>query len=179
MNRRSLLAGGGLAIASPLAGCRAPGTSPAVPEYPSKYPVSSRGTVDYYSSGTYETHEIGDRSGVDDAYEPYPIVVWNAAGVPEVELILWDVIDEVDAYSETHEIPEDEDLELVLLEPSKYLVRVRVPDTETQHTVRVPCGFFDCYSIPTTIGILAADEIESDTGLVPLISCPSYSSWEC
>ncbi|WP_247002335.1 hypothetical protein [Halosolutus gelatinilyticus] len=186
MNRRTLLAGAGVALTIPFAACLdgvAAGESDDggdaadvdIPDSPSEYPVNSGGLDEFSPTATYEEVAIGSRRGVADEYRPHDVAVWNAAAEPEIDLRIIDSAAESVVHRETYAIPDDTALVVSLLQPSAYLVEVRVPAAETRHTLRVPCHFFDCNSSVTRIGALDDEEIRSSV----LSTTAECSSAEC
>lgn len=155
MNRRDVLASAGFALATSLAGCSAPRSEPPLPASAKQFPVNS-GELSPLGSGggTHESYEIGSREGVADAFGPHAIQIMDKAGVSSVEVTVWDILDSEVVYTRRHQIPPLQIVELHLLKPSTYLVRIRVESIDAVHTVRVLCEFFDCNTSGTDIGIL-------------------------
>lgn len=148
-----------------------------IPDSPEEYPVTDSGNrsiSDFHSGETYKDIDLGSRDGVDDAYGPHSVLVVNEAGVDEVDFGVIDVVENVIIHHETYAIPEGEKLVATLLEPSKYVLNVYVPEWEGKHSLRVPCSFFDCNGSSTRIGIFADGRINS-SGLSTLIGCPSFT----
>lgn len=208
MNRRTLLAGAGIALVTGLGGCLVDATSPddagnengsddgsrnesddggrngnddgngdgiddrSIPDSPSDYPRDTGGLDAFDPAGTYEEVDVGSREGVDDAYRPHDVRVWNAGAVPAIELRIVDATGEAVVHDATHEIPEDDELTISLLKPSVYLVELRIPTAGTRQTVRVPCTLFDCNGSATQIGVLEDGRIEGRV-VTTLAGCPS------
>ena len=192
MNRRTVLAGVGAAVCTSFGGCLATedpsgNGSDSAPEAagdraddddsgpqrsPSEYPVDTGDLEEFDPDRTAETVDVGSRAGVDGAYGPHDVTVWNAAGVPAVDVRITDASDESTVHRETYEIPSDAALSVSLLEPSNYHVEVRVPAADTRHVLAVPCQFFDCNSSVTRIGIFDGGRMGSSV-LSTTAACPS------
>lgn len=188
MKRRSLLAGASAALSSPIVGCLGDGDRLAdgglggggtegddvdalVDGNPEDYPVNSGGLDEYPPEETHREVDVGSRDGVDDRYGPHGVLLWTDAADLEIDLRVVDAAESSVVYRERHALPADAVLSVRLLEPSLYLVEVRVSGTETRHTVRVPCSFFDCNSSSTRIGI-DPDRVRSSV-FTTLAGCPS------
>ena len=147
-----------------------------IPDSPEEYPVDDPGdrtAIDFSPSDTYKEIELGSRDGVEAKYEPHTIRVCNFASHPEITVGVIDVLDENIVHDETHEIPENEDLKLQLLTPSLYVVNVRLPELDAEHTVNVPCEYFDCNDSNVKIGVFSDEEIASVVSTT-LADCPGY-----
>lgn len=176
--RMVALAGGGAVAGCTGVSGNAPRTdqpaagTPELPDSASTYPLSE-GALDVLAhdrKGTYETIELGEQSDVPDAAEyitpenvsesdteefftsPHEIHVYDFAGVSQVDVVIFDMLAETSIHNASHEIPKKKNLTIRLLTPSKYIVRVSLP--ETSHTLRIPCDYFDCNTSATRIGIL-------------------------
>ncbi|WP_226482932.1 hypothetical protein [Natrinema amylolyticum] len=184
MNRRTILAGAGFAFSTPFAGCLADSVSSGdtgaehdpdssdIPDSPGDYPVNTGGLEEFDPESTYEEIDIGSREGVDDSSRPHDVEIWNEAAESEVVLRTIDFREELVVHHETYEIPDDTSLSVSLVEPSEYLIEMRVPATETQRMLRVPCHFFDCNASVTRIGIFEDGKMRSSV-LLTTAACPS------
>lgn len=123
--------------------------------------MNDGGVFDFDPARTYKSVNIGRRTGVNDAYGPHEVAIWNADGEPEITVLVADMITESVALYEQYGIPEDAALSISLREPSNYFVDVGVPSTDTHHRLRVPCGFFDCNDSRTQIGVLGSKDVRS------------------
>jgi hypothetical protein len=202
--RMVALAGGGAVAGCTGVSGNAPNTdqsaagTPELPDSASAYPVNE-GALDVLAhdrQGTYETIELGEQSDVSDAVEyvtpenasesdtdefwtlPHEILVYDFAGVSQVDVVIFDMLAETIIYNTSHEIPTQRSLTIRLLTPSKYVVRVSLP--ETRHTLRIPCDYFDCNTSATRIGILEgflggtqikSSVISSDAGCAASYTC--------
>ena len=170
MNRRALLAAAGSTAVAPFAGCLSDaaflGESDPVEfsKPPSEYPINTGPTGDggWTPHDTFVEFEIGSRD--DNDYRPHYARVWNAAGVSELEFSIYDALSESVVHHDSYELPENEEVKATLFEPSKYLLKVRIPATDTKHIARVPCNFFDCNRHSTRIKIIEPETIESTVG---------------
>lgn len=89
MNRREVLAGAGLALTTPLAGCSSIGgneTTSDTPSSPKEYPYTVGGITNFHPERTVETIEIGSREGVDGGVPPHYVDIWKKGDVPAIEL---------------------------------------------------------------------------------------------
>lgn len=184
MNRRTVIASAGLALSTSFAGCLANSTplgdtgnendpsNSDIPDSPSDYPVNTGELEEFDPGSTYMEVDIGSREGVDDAYKPHDVGIWNEVAESEVTLRIIDYTEESVIHYETYEIPDGTSLSVSLLKPSEYLVEVSVPDTETQHIVRVPCRFFDCNASVTQIAVFEDGQMRSSV-LATTVACPS------
>ena len=184
MNRRTVLTGTGFALSASSAGCLGnsglsgdtgddygPDDSDTV-DSASDYPVNTGDLEEFDPERTYKEVAVGDRDGVDDSYRPHDVAIWNEAAESEVGLRIVDSTEESVVHHETYQIPADTTLSVSLLEPSEYRIEVRVPATETQHTLRVPCRFFDCNVSSTRIGVFEEGQMRSSV-LSTTMACPS------
>lgn len=193
MNRRTILAGVGSALCTSFAGCLATDSpsghaSTETPpkgaedgdgnddsetlESASEYPVNTGGLDEFDPERTDEAVDVGSRAGVDRSYRPHAVDIWNAAGVPAVDVRIVDSMDESVVLRETYELPVDTALSVSLLEPSNYRLEVRVPATGTRHTLGVPCRFFDCNGSVTRIGVFEGGRMRSSV-ISTTAACPS------
>lgn len=183
MKRRTLLAGAGSAFTGLATGCLADavgpggdrersGDDPTIPESPSDYPFTTADLEAFDPAGTYRDVSIGSRTGVDDAYGPHEVRIWNDAPVPSVELRITDVRAERVVHQRTYEIPAEEELRLSLLEPAVYIIQLQIPSDGIEQALRVPCLFFDCNESATRIGVTEGGEIRS-TVVQTRMGCPS------
>lgn len=193
MNRRAVLAGVGSVLCTSFAGCLAT-DSPSghaftetltkgaedgggndnseTLESVTEYPVNTGGLHEFDPERTDETVDVGSRAGVDSSYRPHAVDIWNAAGVPAVDVRIIDSIDESVVHRETYELPVDAALSVSLLKPSNYRLEVRVPATETRHTLGVPCRLFDCNASATRIGVFEGGRMRSSV-ISTTAACPS------
>lgn len=175
MNRREVLVGAGAALTTPLVGCSSiggSGKSPDIPSSPESYPVSVGEIHNFDAEGTFESIEIGSREGVDAAFEPHLVSIWNNGDVPEIELRVIDYGPTAIVHENVHAIPDDTILDVTLLEPSLYLVEVTVPALGAETTLRVDCRLFDCNNSATTIEVRANGALPSRMGTTS-IGCSS------
>lgn len=164
VNRREVLAGAGVALTSPLVGCSSiggDGESSDIPSSPRSYPVSVGEIRDFDAEGTLETIEIGSREGVDAAFEPHDVSIWNNGDVPAIELRVIDYDPTAVVHENAHEIPDGTTLDVTLLEPSLYLIEVTVPALGAKTTLRVDCRLFDCNQSVTTVELRANGALPS------------------
>ena len=193
MDRRTLLALTGSTTLGAVAGCIGTPTGGAdtdsdsdptgttdsdltIPDSPEKYPVDDPGdltVIDFSPSDTYNEIELGSRDGVKEAYGPHAIRVLNVGGHPEITVGVIDVLDEEIVHDESHAIPENEELRLQLQTPSLYVVTVRLPALDVDHTLKVPCEYFDCNNSNVMIGVFSDEEIASVVSTT-LADCPGY-----
>ena len=193
MDRRTLLALTGSTTLGAVAGCIGAPTGGGdsdsdsgptgnidsdltIPDSPEEYPVDDPGdrtAIDFAPSDTYTEIELGSRDGVEATYGPHAIRVMNFASHPEISVGVIDVLNEDIVHDESHEIPEYEDLKLQLLTPSLYVVNVRLSELDAEHTVNVPCGYFDCNDSNIKIGVFSDEEIASVVSTT-LADCPGY-----
>lgn len=156
-SRRSLLAAGaGLASAASLAGCL--GSKPLVlPPGSGRSPPTADGTLDEYDpSRTLETRDIGDPEamGDDSDVEPHGLNLWNATAESQrVELAIADRENETVVLRETLDLPGDVAVSFRLVEPSAYLVSLRVPKYGVRERLQVPRDAFDCNTSATDVGV--------------------------
>ncbi len=190
-SRRQLLAAIGATPALAAAGCldlapRATGHEDGptgdptftFPDDPDAYPVQSGDRpieVTLPEGEPYESVEIGSRAGVDDRHRPHNLRIATRVDVSSVDVGVHDALTETTRHAGRHAIPEDDHLHITLLEPSKYLVTVRVPDVDAATTLRVPCGSFDCNWSATNVVVPETGEIGSST-VTTLIGCPEAFS---
>ena len=192
MNRRTVLAGVGAAVCTSFAGCLGTevragnGSADSRPrdageradddsrtnESPAEYPVNTGDLEEFDPDRTAETVAVGSRAGVDRSHRPHHIDVWNAAGVPAVDVRITDATDESTVHRETYEIPPDAALSISLLTPSNYRIELRVPATEARHALGVPCRFFDCNGSVTRIGVFEGGRMRSSV-LSTMMACSS------
>ena len=193
MNRRTVLAGVGSALAASSAGCLVDGEPSAnasndgpsetteetdtpdesgTSEAFSEYPIDTDGFRAFDPDRTAETIDVGSRSGVASSYGPHHVDIWNAAGVPAVDVRITDATDESVVYRETNEIPDDAALSISLLDPSPYRLEIRLPATGSRQTLRIPCRFFDCNYSTTRIGLFENGEIAASV-LATTAACSS------
>jgi len=183
VNRRSVLAGVGSSLGLSSAGClsgrlganaggSARETSTALPETPSKYPTATDDLEEFTPSQTDQKVDVGSREGVDEAYQPHDVSIWNEAGYGETVVEIADYGSNTKPLERTFEIPADTALRVSLLEPSVYLVTVGLPSPGNELTLRVPCFVFDCNASSTQFGLFADGAIRSTMGST-LAGCPS------
>lgn len=180
VTRRQVLAAVG--VSSTLAGCPAvfredhvvtlsDDTTIEIPAAPEDVPVShgDRSPPSDMGENIHTEVTLGDRVTGDS---PHDVRILNPLGVPEIHVGIVDLADDSVVYDKRHSIPEDEKLKITLLEISDYLVAVFVPEIERQHTVRVPCDYFDCNESTTYVGIDEDGQISSAI-LREARGCPS------
>lgn len=183
MNRRSVLAGVGSSLGLPSAGClsgrlganagkRDGETDTPLPETPSQYPTATGDLAEFDPSETDQKVDVGSRDGVDEAYQPHDVSIWNEAGYGETVVEVADYGSNTKPLERTFEISADTALRVSLLEPSVYLVAVGLPSTGSELTLRVPCFVFDCNASSTQFGLFADGAIRSTMGST-LAGCPS------
>ncbi|ACV10705.1 hypothetical protein Huta_0518 [Halorhabdus utahensis DSM 12940] len=180
ITRRQVLAAVG--VSSTLAGCPAvfrgehvvtlsDETTIEIPASPEDVPVSNgdRSLPSDIGENIHTEVTLGDRVTGDS---PHDVRILNPLGVPEIYVGIVDLAADSVVYDERHPIPEDKKLQITLLEHSDYLVAVSVPEIERQHTVRVPCDYFDCNDSTTYIGIDEDGQISSSI-FREAVACPS------
>lgn len=184
MNRRTFFTGAGLTLSIPLVGCIANSTrlgdtgddggseDSNIPDSPSDFPVDTGDLGELDPENTSKQVDVGSRAEVDDAYRPHDVRIWNEANEPEIVLRIIEYPVKSVVHHETYEIPGDTELAVSLLEPSEYLIEARVPGTEKQQTLRVPCDFFDCNASTIHISISDDGQIQS-VASSQLVACPS------
>jgi len=184
MKRRKVLTAAGLTTLAPLSGCSSVNfgseggnedTELEIPDSPDEYPVSEGdlSLPEFEPGEKYIEFDIQSREGIDDAFGPHGVSVWNATVESAVSLGIIDVLDTSVHHHESYKIPHNQEIFVSLLNPSKYILNIRVPDRETEQTLLVPCGFFDCNESSTLIGIFDGGQIES-TVRSTRAACPGY-----
>lgn len=141
MHRRGVLAALGASIGV-FGGCletgRLAGTRTGSATEPS---ASDTATPAFDPDGRTETIRIGTNPG---EIVPHGVSVWNALGSSiRVAVRVLDTSTGDTVHEKTHELPADVALAITLREPSRYEIRVRVPELDSQRTVSVPERLFD------------------------------------
>ena len=188
MRRRAVLGAVGAGLVS-FAGCSTSGTvgtspatarsttsaaHPSSTDTPTSAPDSPVPTPDYpESTGEVETFDpaetveevqVGSREGVanPDNNLPHDVRVWNRASTDVVARIrLVDYVEGSVALDETYDLPADAAVTLSILEPSSYVLEVRVPEAGTRETLSVPRPRFDCNNSATRVAVSADGNIDS------------------
>ena len=186
LNRRQVIAGVAAGSVTSIGGCLghlSNSSSPAqqsmtFPEDPDEFPVNDDEGIEDRWEDWDETERIklGSREGIDDAYGPHGIRVINAADAQPVEFGVFDVLEDEVIHHERYDLDHDEYLEVSLLRPSKYLVKVRLPDAGTEHGLRVPCNLFDCNSSSTNLEIVDDDHFRSSV-ISTMVAC--HETFDC
>lgn len=175
MKRRRLLACTGLGVSTVVAGCLGeipddgdPGASdfagPNLSDAPEAYPVYTGGfdNVTYQPTGTHERIGVGTPPGEDARYEPHRVTVWSPDEKLEITVRIIDGMADSELLGETFEIPEGATVDVVLFDPSAYIVEVRCSAIDEQLVLQVPCRrSFDCNRSVTYVGVYQDGEIGS------------------
>lgn len=183
-SRRRLLAAIGAVPVAGVAGCLglAPRAKPTdrhdtpafdYPDDPDRYPAFDEDRpvdVQVAPDQVTETVEIGSRDGVPDHHHPHHLLIIDDADGSTVEVGIYDALADEIVYEASHELPEDGARRLAILEPSKYIFKVRVPDLEAEETLQVPCSFFDCNHSQTYVVLHESGEIHSSV-VSTLVAC--------
>ena len=133
---------------------------PTIPDSPESYPIIQPGdrSFDSFYEMEFETRELGTE---DDYYRPHAIKVGNVGGVSGIDVGIIDTLAEEVMFKGRHTPPDGTGVKFRLLTPAQYIVKVRVPESDYQHTVRVMCSTFDCNASSTQIGVFDDDDIAS------------------
>jgi hypothetical protein len=183
VNRRSVLTGLGSSVALSTTGClsgtlgatadeTASETNIALSKTPAQYPTATGDLERFAPTETFGKVNVGSREGVDEAYQPHDVSIWNEAGYAETVVEVADYRSNSKPLERTFEVPTDTALGVSLLEPSLYLVTVSLPSAGSELTLRIPCFAFDCNASSTQFGLFADGAIRSTTGST-LAGCPS------
>ncbi|MFP4590218.1 MAG: hypothetical protein ACLFMX_05955 [Halobacteriales archaeon] len=183
-SRRRLLAAIGTAPLVGVAGClglapRADADDPRdtpefdYPDDPDRYPAFDDDhpvDVQIDRDDADDTVEIGSREGVPDRHRPHHLQIADDVGGSTVEIGIYDALADEPVHGASHDLPEDGVRRFSLLEPSKYVLVLRVPDLEAERTLRVPCSFFDCNLSQTDVLIREDGTIHASV-VSTLVAC--------
>ena len=176
------------------AGCFGNGTADADPDSdrttatpppspsstPSPTPPVSTGDLagSFDPSGTAAYVPVGSREGVEDAFGPHDVRIWNAGGDQRtVRVRVRDTLAGTPAHEAAHTIPADEALQVDLREPSRYVVELWGPTIVTT-TLRVPCRLFDCNESSTLVAVRSTGDVDSSV-LSTMAGCSGGQPPKC
>lgn len=187
MNRRSFLSAGLVA----LAGCSAtdaPGQADAVPggststetptpevtpEFPSPEGDSDL-LFEFKPDRTDATVEVGDEDEVPGTDRSHGLVVWNDAAVSRtLELRVRDRLEGSTSVDDVYEVSPGGSVSVSFVEPSDYVVDVRVRETGTGASTTVRSGQIDCNASGTYLRI-APDGGFTSSSFSTMMGCPSH-----
>lgn len=187
MDRRSFLVTGlaGLAgcstIDSPERADAVPGgpTSTGTPdgEVTPAYPTPARDTdlvFEFEPDRTDASLEVGDADAVPGTDRSHALAVWNDGPGPRtLELRVRDRTDGSAPVDDDFEVSSGGSVAVSFLEPSDYVVDVRIPETGTGASVSVGAGRIDCNASSTFLRV-GPDGQFSAASFSTLVGCPSH-----
>lgn len=176
MNRRSLLAATGAALAA-LAGCATleadtgsgPGASGSTPtatprdDITPRYPEPTHDADAAFGppESTDANLEVGEQS---EKVDSHGVSIENAADVPRnLELRVADRADGSIPIERTIEVSPNGGISISLLEPSDYLIDLGVPAKGTGASIEIGPGYFDCNASTTHVDVSDSGRVTATT----------------